>query len=142
MPQGTTGRSGEEEHPGTLLSKQQLGGEGGVVTGLDDPTYRSGNDQPKDLDDGISSRGKTRKRPSTLSGGGGGGGGSRPRESNPIEGGGGAGRVAKGRWVATMMVPGRKLWDSSPAMMSQYKRFRRSRQDPKIARDQVRDSKI
>lgn len=53
-------------------------------------------------------------------------------------GGGGGGRVAKGRWVATMMVPGRKLWDSSPAMMSQYKRFRRSRQDPKIARDQVR----
>lgn len=48
------------------------------------------------------------------------------------------GRVAKGRWVATMMVPGRKLWDSSPAMMSQYKRHRRSRQDPKIARDQVR----
>ncbi|CAM9717536.1 unnamed protein product, partial [Ectocarpus sp. 13 AM-2016] len=47
------------------------------------------------------------------------------------------GRCAKGRWVATMMVPGRKLWDSSPAMMSQYKRFRRSRQDPKIARDQL-----
>ncbi|CAM9852836.1 unnamed protein product [Scytosiphon promiscuus] len=47
------------------------------------------------------------------------------------------GRIAKGRWVATMMVPGRKLWDSSPAMMSQYKRHRRSRQDPKIARDQL-----
>lgn len=53
---------------------------------------------------------------------------------------GSGGRVAKGRWVATMMVPGRKLWDSSPAMMSQYKRHRRSRQDPKIARDQVRDT--
>jgi len=36
-----------------------------------------------------------------------------------------------------MMVPGRKLWDSSPAMVSQHKRFRRSRQNPKIARDQV-----
>ncbi|CAM9262801.1 unnamed protein product, partial [Hapterophycus canaliculatus] len=52
-------------------------------------------------------------------------------------GGGSGGRVAKGRWVATMMVPGRKLWDSSPAMMSQYKRHRRSRQEPRIARDQL-----
>ncbi len=58
-------------------------------------------------------------------------------KSNPVGGKSGGGRVAKGRWVATMMVPGRKLWDSSPAMMSQHKRFRRSRQNPKIARDQV-----
>ena len=49
----------------------------------------------------------------------------------------GSGRVAKGRWVVTMMVPGRKLWGSSPAVLSQYKRFRRSSQQPKIARDQV-----
>lgn len=50
------------------------------------------------------------------------------------------GRVSKGKWVVTMMVPGRKLWGSSPAMVSQYKRFRRSRQAPKIARDQVRSA--
>lgn len=48
--------------------------------------------------------------------------------------------VAKGRWVVTMMVPGRKLWGASPAMVSQYKRFRRSRQEPKIARDQVKNT--
>lgn len=51
-------------------------------------------------------------------------------------------RRAKGKWVVTMMVPGRKLWGSSPAMMSQYKRFRRSRQNPKIARDQVCSAKV
>lgn len=45
--------------------------------------------------------------------------------------------TSNGKWVVTMMVPGHKLWGSSPAMMSQYKRFRRSRQDPRIARDQV-----
>lgn len=45
--------------------------------------------------------------------------------------------ASNGKWVVTMMVPGRKLWGSSPAMVSQYKRFRRSRQDPRIARDQV-----
>lgn len=45
--------------------------------------------------------------------------------------------VSDGKWVVTMMVPGRKLWGSSPAMLSQYKRFRRSRQEPQIARDQV-----
>lgn len=50
----------------------------------------------------------------------------------------GSGQVAKGRWVVTMMVPGRKLWGSSPAVLSQYKRFRRSSQQPKIARDQVK----
>lgn len=52
----------------------------------------------------------------------------------------GSGRVAKGRWVVTMMVPGRKLWGSSPAVLSQYKRFRRSSQQPKIARDQVKSN--
>lgn len=63
------------------------------------------------------------------------GGSGSPRKLT--RGGAGDGRVAKGRWVVTMMVPGRKLWGSSPAMVSQYKRFRRSRQEPKIARDQV-----
>lgn len=52
--------------------------------------------------------------------------------------GGGVGVPYNGKWVVTMMVPGRKLWGSSPAVLSQYKRFRRIRQDPKIARDQVR----
>lgn len=64
--------------------------------------------------------------------------GSSGESRNAAGTGGGDGRVAKGRWVVTMMVPGRKLWESSPAMVSQYKRFRRSRQEPKIARDQVR----
>lgn len=50
--------------------------------------------------------------------------------------------AATGRWVVTMMVPGRKLWGSSPAMVSQYKRFRRSRQEPKIAKDQVRKNGV
>lgn len=117
--------NGEDEHPVTSLPQQQ-GKEGAIAAGADDPSYRYGID--------ISSSGMTRKGPGTLSGGGGSGRG----ESNTVKGRGGGGRGAKGRWVATMMVPGRKLWDSSPAMMSQYKRFRRSRQDPKIARDQVR----
>lgn len=65
-------------------------------------------------------------------------GGSRgPRNASE---GRGSGRVAKGRWVVTMMVPGRKLWGSSPAVLSQYKRFRRSSQQPKIARDQVKSN--
>lgn len=50
---------------------------------------------------------------------------------------GGGDHATKGKWLVTMMVPGRKLWGSSPAMVSQYKRFRRSRQDPRIARDQL-----
>lgn len=140
-----TGRQGEregvettvengEEHPGTL-------GGGGVGTGAGGSTYRSGNDQAKAVDDEIPSVGRTSKRPGALNGGNDGGrGGSGRGESNPVEAGGGGGRGGKGRWVTTMMVPGRKLWDSSPAMMSQYKRFRRSRQDPKIARDQVHDT--
>lgn len=140
---GTTVRNGEE-HPGTLLSQQQLRGEGDIATGAGDSTCRSGNDQAIDLDQENPSTGKTRKRPGAPSGGNGsgstGGGGSGQGTSNPAEAGGGVGRGVKGRWVATMMVPGRKLWDSSPAMMSQYKRFRRSRQDPKIARDQVHDA--
>lgn len=111
------------------------------------PALHSGNDQsPEKNLDGYDTplapevsapNHKTRKRKKQTNriGSGGGGGGPGGGESNPTEGGGG--RVTTGRWVVTMMVPGRKLWDSSPAMMSQYKRFRRSRQDPKIARDQV-----
>lgn len=129
--------NGVEEHPDASLSQQQLGGEGSIRVEVGDPTKFSG---AKHSDDKISSSGNTRKRPGTLNVGDGGTGGSGKGESNPVEGGRGIGRGAKGRWVATMMVPGRKLWDSSPAMMSQYKRFRRSRQDPKIARDQVCDT--
>lgn len=135
-PNGIAGRSGDAGHPSTVMSQQELEGEGGITTGVEDPTHRSVDDQAKDLDE-MSSSGKTRRQPGTLSGGGVGGGGSLRGERKPVEGQGGVGRGAKGRWVTTMMVPGRKLWDSSPAMMSQYKRFRRSRQDPKIARDQV-----
>ncbi|CAM9711411.1 unnamed protein product, partial [Choristocarpus tenellus] len=43
----------------------------------------------------------------------------------------------EGRWAVSLSVPGRRLYDSSPAVVSQYKRFRRSRQPPKIARDQL-----
>ncbi|CAM9271234.1 unnamed protein product, partial [Discosporangium mesarthrocarpum] len=42
-----------------------------------------------------------------------------------------------GLWAVTLSVPGRRLYESSPAVLSQYKRYRRSRQEPKIARDQV-----
>ena len=45
--------------------------------------------------------------------------------------------VARITWVVTMMVQGRKLWESSPAVRSKYKRFCRTRQDTKIARNQV-----
>lgn len=135
-PEGATGKNAEEKRPSTLLS-QQLEGDGGVDTGVDGGSNRSGNDQRIDLGGEVSTRGKTRKQAGTMRDGG---SGSGLGESNAVEGGGGVGRGVKGRWVATMMVPGRKLWDSSPAMMSQYKRFRRSRQGPKIARDQVCDA--
>eukprot|EP00752_Nemacystus_decipiens_P007282 g6518.t1 len=145
-PVGTSvDENGEEGLPGTALPQQQPGGEDGVATGVvGDSASHSDIDQAKGLDDEISNIGKTHKRPGGPSGGsaggggeGGGGSGSRRGEGNHTEAGGGEGRGVKGRWVATMMVPGRKLWDSSPAMLSQYKRFRRSRQDPKIARDQL-----
>lgn len=140
-----------------------IGGASGV-DGASSPRRPLGeNDRSEDLDDGDEAalfldppqernnhgpKGSSRisevarKQTAKTAGGGGGsgsggGGGSIPGRNNPVGGKSGGGRVSKGRWVATMMVPGRKLWDSSPAMMSQHKRFRRSRQNPKIARDQV-----
>eukprot|EP00903_Cladosiphon_okamuranus_P008959 g8573.t1 len=134
---GNTIINGVEHHPDASLSQQQLEGGGSIGVGVGDPTNCSGNDQAKLFDDKIFSSAQTRKRPGKLNSVGGGAGGSGKLESNTVERGREVGRGAKGRWVATMMVPGRKLWDSSPAMVSQYKRFRRSRQDPKIARDQL-----
>lgn len=46
--------------------------------------------------------------------------------------------AAREMWVVTMMVPGIKLWGPSPAMGSKNKRFRRSREDLKIEKKQVR----
>lgn len=146
-------QSNDQESQGTKLQQQQQKQEE-RVNGVDEasrvesgPSDRSGNEQPPgDLDGELvclapevsAPKHKTLKRKQqtnrTSNGGGGESGGG---ESNRTEGEGGGDRVSMGRWVVTMMVPGRKLWDSSPAMMSQYKRFRRSRQDPKIARDQV-----
>ncbi|CBN77134.1 hypothetical protein Esi_0036_0099 [Ectocarpus siliculosus] len=118
----------EEPTPSSLASsdRRQGGGNNGEYSGVESRCPM--DDQCGDLDENSSGntdlRIKPPKAPVALG-------------SHSERGGGGGGQSAKGRWVATMMVPGRKLWDSSPAMMSQYKRFRRSRQDPKIARDQL-----
>lgn len=136
MPEEITAEK-RDDPPGASFSERQLGGRDGISVGAGDPTSSSGKEQAQHLDDEFSSSGKAHTRPVPMGSGGGGDGGSAPGEGNPVERGGGGGRGSRGRWVVTMMVPGRKLWDSSPAMMSQYKRFRRSRQDPKIARDQV-----
>lgn len=95
----------------------------------DNQTEPHGMQEIRDSRDEVGGVNEPPRKPDTAGGG--------SREPRTVIGGGGSGRVGKGRWVVTMMVPGRKLWGSSPAVLSQYKRFRRSSQQPKIARDQV-----
>lgn len=117
--------------PRACESGQSEEGGGVDVTAPQDLSWPncSGSDGDNDQREVATRDNEARKPDMTV-------GGSRgPRNASE---GRGSGRVAKGRWVVTMMVPGRKLWGSSPAVLSQYKRFRRSSQQPKIARDQVK----
>lgn len=49
--------------------------------------------------------------------------------------------VSGRKWAVTLTVSGRRLWESSPAMLSRYKRFRRGRQEAKIAKNQVQEAR-
>lgn len=138
-----------QEQPGTLSQNSvdqpewRGGGTDGVghegntsdtnltLVNCDAPSGSRGNDHVAGSAGPSTGVGNDRTRDGKLARGGGG----VPRNLAQARGGGD--HATKGKWLVTMMVPGRKLWGSSPAMVSQYKRFRRSRQDPRIARDQL-----
>lgn len=132
-PRQKSGEPLEWKHGDTDIVEQDRKASDANLTAIDHstPSDSRGKDHGAGLAESSTGGGDKKARDSKLTQYGGGGPG------NLAQARGRGDRAAKGKWVVTMMVPGRKLWGSSPAMASQYKRFRRRRQDPKIARDQL-----